>query len=305
MRPTIRLAAGRLSAEILPTLGGGVARFDMDRSGRRTEVFRAWPGSGTDDPNELGLYVLLPWSNRISGAGFNFGNSFHPVAPNFPGESCPIHGDGWISPWRVFSYDDGRLRLEREAKEVGPYRYHSVLEYLLDSEGMLIRLEVINHASMPLPYGLGFHPWLPRSRQTRLLAPASAFWLENAFHLPIERVPTRSYPELDFSSARSLPDTWVNNCFVNWNGSATILWADRGLALDVEADWPLRHYILYSPMGQASFFCFEPVSHAVDAHHLPPGPENHGLIILEPGASLSAQCRFSVREIESELRPKS
>ena len=305
MRPTIRLTAGRLSAEILPTLGGGVARFDLDRRGRRIEVFRAWPETGTDDPNQLGLYVLLPWSNRISGPGFNFGDSFYPLAPNFPGESCPIHGDGWISPWSISSREGGRLRLERQENEIGPYRYGSGLEYLLDTQGMLIRLQVTNHAPMPLPYGLGFHPWFPRSRETRLLAPASAFWLENAFHLPTERVPNTSYPELDFSSFRSLPDTWINNCFVDWNGSATIVWPDRGLALDVQADWPLRHYILYSPAGQSPFFCFEPVSHAVDAHHLPPGPQNHGLMILKPGASLAAQCRFDVREMESELRPES
>jgi aldose 1-epimerase len=297
MRPTIRLAAGRLSAQILPTLGGGVARFDLDRRGGRTEVFRPWPEGGTDDPNQFGLYVLLPWSNRISGPGFTFANTFYPVAPNFPGESCPIHGDGWISPWHVSCNDGRRLRLEREASEVGPYRYRSALEYLLNEEGLLIRLELINHASIPLPYGLGFHPWLPRSRETRLLAPAEAVWMENAFHLPTKRVPITSYPQWDYSTLRSLPDVWINNCFVNWNGRATILWPDRLLAVDVEAGWPLRHYILYSPNGQSPFFCFEPASHAVDAHHLPPGPENHGLIILKPGASLAARCRFGVHQI--------
>ncbi|MBV9672477.1 MAG: aldose 1-epimerase [Verrucomicrobia bacterium] len=297
MRPTIRLCAGPLSAEIVPTLGGGVAHFDLERQGRTVEIFRSWPETGTDDPNQLGAYVLVPWSNRISGSGFTFGAIFYPVAPNFDGEPCPIHGNGWISPWRVCSIDQRCVRLEHEASEVGPYRYESILDYQLDSKGMLVRLEVKNKAPMPLPYGLGIHPWLPRTPQTRLIAPASSVWLEDSLHLPTERIAISNLPELDFSSFRLLPKKWVNNCFVDWNGFATILWEDRGLALHIEANSILNSYILYSPSMSSPFFCFEPVSHSVDAHHLSPGPESHGLKVLKTGATLAAQCRFNVREI--------
>jgi aldose 1-epimerase len=56
---------------------------------------------------------------------------------------------------------------------------------------------------------------------------------------------------------------------------------------------PLPVYILRSPGTQADFFCFEPVSHPVDAHDLPglPGPFR-----LAPGESASVQCRFIPRE---------
>jgi aldose 1-epimerase len=117
-------------------------------------------------------------------------------------------------------------------------------------------------------------------------------WLENTRHLPTERVPIASRPEWDFESFRSLPADWINNGFVGWNGRATILWEDRGLALDVEAQPPLTSYLLYSPSATAGFFCFEPVSHAVDAHNLPPGPEAHGLVVLKPGRALVIECTF-------------
>jgi aldose 1-epimerase len=115
VRATVQLAAVSLTAEIVPSLGGGVASFDVVRNGRSREVFRAWPNGGTDDPNALGLYVLVPWSNRISGRGFSFGGECHSLAPNFAGEPCPIHGDGWLSSWCVSSNDSRRVRLEREA----------------------------------------------------------------------------------------------------------------------------------------------------------------------------------------------
>ena len=146
-RGTVRLAAGSLVAEIIPSLGGGVARFDVLRGGQRIEVFRAWPEGGTDDPNTLGLYVLVPWSNRISGLGFNFGGAFHALLPNAEREPCPIHGDGWLSSWHVSSNSDRSVTLEREAGGPGPYCYGAVLEYSLDAHGMTIRLAATNLAA--------------------------------------------------------------------------------------------------------------------------------------------------------------
>jgi aldose 1-epimerase len=298
MRATVTLAAGSLVAEIIPSLGGGVARFDVLRGGQRIEVFRARPEGGTDDPNTLGLYVLLPWSNRISGRGFNFGGAFHELLPNVAGEPCPIHGDGWLSSWRVSSSGKRCVRLEREAGGPGPYRYAAMLDYLLDADVMTIRIAATNLAAIALPFGLGFHPWFPRTSATKLMAQAKLVWLEDSRHLPTQRVAVATRPEWDFSSFRSLPDRWINNGFVGWNGRAAIRWEDRALALEVEARPPLSNFLLYSPSAESPFFCFEPVSHAVDAHNLPPGPEAHGLIVLAPGTTLTAECGFRVREIE-------
>ena len=302
MRKTIQLAAGSLTAEIVPSLGAGVARFDFLRDERRIEVFRPWPKTGTDDPNALGLYVLVPWSNRISGRGFSFEGQFHPLTPNFAGEPCPIHGDGWLSAWSIASADDRFVRLEHVADGPGPYRYTASLEYTLDPNGMKIRLAATNRAPVALPFGLGFHPWLPRTPATLLMAPAKSVWLENARHLPTERVAVADRPEWDFASFRSLPHDWINNGFVGWNGRATILWEDRALALDVHAQPPLTVYILYSPSAESEFFCFEPMSHAVDAHNLPPGPEAHGLVVLQPGRVLVIECTFRVSVWRSALR---
>lgn len=295
MRAAIRLTAGSLIADIIPSLGGGIARFDLLRDGRRIDVFRGCPQGGTDDPGELGLYVLVPWSNRISGSGFTFGGVFHSLTPNIADEPCPIHGNGWLSSWRVSHNDDCRVRLEHEALGPGPYRYGATLDYTLETDAMTIRLEARNRASLALPFGLGFHPWLPRTPATRLLAEAESVWLEDARHLPVKRVPVRSRPDWDFSSSRSLPAGWINNAFTGWNGQATISWEDRDLAVDLEARPPLSTFILYSPSADAPFFCFEPVSHVVDAHNLPPGPEAHGLVVLTPGTTLAAECRFRVR----------
>ena len=95
---------------------------------------------------------------------------------------------------------------------------------------------------------------------------------------------------------RPLPGSWINNGFVGWDGRARIAWPERGLGLEIEASDALGTYVLYSPSANADFFCFEPVSHAVDAFHLPGGPQAHGLVLMRPGDSFEIECRFLVTE---------
>jgi aldose 1-epimerase len=114
-----------------------------------------------------------------------------------------------------------------------------------------MRLSVGNLGPEPLPFGLGFHPWLVRTPGTLLQAKAKWFGLENSDHLPDGEAPVASRVEWDFAAPRALPGDWINNAFLGWDGRATIVWSDRELALEVEADGPLSTYIVYSPSAKA------------------------------------------------------
>ena len=293
----LRLEAGPLSAEIVPEIGGGIARFDFAEGRRIVDLFRPWPDGGSTEPGALGLFVLAPWSNRISGGGFSFGGSFHALAPNVAGEPFPLHGDAWQKPWTVAEHDATRARLVRETRDLGSFHYRGELEYVLSAEDLSARLSLTNLGQDPLPFGAGFHPWFPRTPGTRLLAPSRTVWLEDDRHLPAEEIAVARRPDWNFSEPRPLPADRINNAFAGWNRQATIFWDDRGVALDVISRPPVNVYILYSPGSDASFFCFEPVTHTVDAHNLAPGPDAHGLVVLVPGATLTAECRFAVRRL--------
>ncbi len=295
-RPEIlRLTADPLTAEILPGVGGGVARFDVATGAAVTNIFRPWPEAGTADPNKLGLYVLAPWSNRISKGGFWFGGSFHALAPNLEGEPFPIHGDAWQRPWLVVGHDESSLRLARQSDGPGPFHYRAQLDYRLTATGLSLRMALVNTGERPLPFGAGFHPWLPRTSGTRLQAPARTVWLEDAQHLPTTEIAVQDRPDWDFTAPRALPGTPIDNAFTGWNRQATVFWHDRALALDIEARAPIGNYIVYSPSADAPFFCFEPVTHTVDAHNLGPNPGAHGLIVLASGESLTIECQFGVK----------
>jgi aldose 1-epimerase len=160
-----------------------------------------------------------------------------------------------------------------------------------------MRLSITNRGADPLPFGLGFHLWILRTKQTLLQAGAKHVVFETGDHLPSSEAVVSSRPEWNFGEPRLLPTDWINNAFLGWDGRAVIHWRDRKLALRIEADPRLDVYIVYSPSLEADFFCFEPVTHPVDAHNAPGGPEANGLAVLAPQASLSGTCRLEPRHV--------
>ncbi|MDP7640664.1 MAG: aldose 1-epimerase, partial [Candidatus Hydrogenedentes bacterium] len=255
----IELNNARLSVGIVPELGAGLAWFDIRGEHERQPLFRSWPQQGTRDPVELACFLLVPWSGRISEGGFSFDGAFHALDANMAGEPCPIHGNAWQRAWQVDAMEEQAATMSLISDGPGPFEYRASLRYAIDAEALSIALSVRHRGSTPLPYGVGFHPWFPRSAQTRLRAPATSVWLENNVHLPTEIRPVDAFPYWDFRTARDLPEHWINNGFNGWSGEAEISWPDRGVGLAIHAEPPLTSYIMYSPDGNADFFCFEPV----------------------------------------------
>jgi aldose 1-epimerase len=305
---TIKICDGISEAVILPSIGAALSSYGLIESGRQEPLFRSTPPlfrsspASAPSPFDLACNLLVPWSNRISRGGFTFRGRFYPLEPNLPGEPSPIHGNGFSSPWQVIEHGPASAKLQLSSEGPGPFRYEAVVIYALSGGALTVDLAVTNLMTEPLPYGLGLHPWLPRTPATTLRAPAHEVWLEGERHLPTNRVSVVSRPEWDFAKHHALPPDWINNGFTGWSGSATIVWPERGLALDIDASPPISTYLLYSPGATADFFCFEPVSHSVDAHNLPGGPENAGLVVLAPGDTLSIRARFSPRRVAENTR---
>jgi aldose 1-epimerase len=298
---TLTIKDGVAEAVIVPDLGAGLAAYDLVGPSGGTALFRPCRDPSRAGAFDLAFNLLVPWSNRISGGGFHFNGQFHPLAPNVRGEPFPIHGNGFSSRWLVETATAVSAELSLRSDGPGPFRYEARAAYSLAVGALTVRLSVRNLGPAPLPFGLGFHPWIVRSAGTQLKALAERVVMETNDHLPAGETPVASRPEWDFAAPRELPRAWINNAFLSWDGQARVFWPERRLALDVEADRPLSTYILYSPSDRAQFFCLEPVTHQVDAHNLPGGPEANGLTILAPQEALSAACRFRPWPLSSGL----
>lgn len=291
----LALTDGTSAVMIVPELGAGLASYDLLVDGRREPLFRPCRDLARAQFFDLASNVLVPWSGRISGGGFRFGGRFYRLDPNLAGEPLPLHGNGFASSWTVMDAAGAHAVLTLFSNGPGPYCFKARLAYTLNAGALTMSLTVTSHATGPLPYGLGLHPWFPRTPGTTLQARATTVTLEDSWHLPAGQVPVASRKHWDFTEPRPLPDNWINNDFSPWDGRAEIVWRDRNLRLvvDTDGDPRLTTYIVYSPASDADFFCFEPVTHPVDAHNRSGGPEANGLSVLEPGEALTISCRFT------------
>lgn len=286
---------------LVPTLGGSVAAWQIDdpRSPRgRLDLWRPWDGV-TPDLYRLASFAMVPWSNRISGGGFSHAGQFHAMQPNRAGEPYPIHGDGWLQPWslRQAGADTVEMSLESACFDGNPYDYACRQTFRLVEGGLDQSIEVTHRGAEPLPYGLGLHPWFPRTLGTRIQAPVRGVWLSGDDPLPTEM--TEQFPPgWDLNAGVSAQGDLIDNAYVGWGGSARIDWPERGWQLTAHMPDFARdggedqHFCLIyrPPAGPA--FCFEPITQPIDAFHQPGMP---GLRLLGRGETLAltVQWRFS------------
>ena len=281
---------------LVPSMGGGVAAWQLEREHGMLDLWRPWDG---DNPDRYSLasFAMLPWSNRISGDGFEHHGHFHAMAPNRVGEPYPIHGDGWLQPWTLAQPDQDTLVMALESHCFGgnPYAYRATQTFQLVEGGLNQSVSVTHLGESPLPYGLGLHPWFLRTPQTRLQAAVQGVWLSGADPLPTAH--TADLPaSWDLNNGLDVNGTLVDNVFTGWSGLGRIDWPEHRLQLEMRV--PVVHgsgqqdgfCLLYRPpVGPA--FCFEPVTHPIDAFHAPGHPGLHTLGLGET-LSLQVQWRF-------------
>jgi aldose 1-epimerase len=304
--PIVWLQCAQQRLGLVPSLGGAVAAWQLERPQGRIDLWRPWDGS--PDLYRMASFAMLPWSNRIGGGGFTHAGRFHPVQPNRAGEPYPIHGDGWLQPWAAeqTATDTVVMALQSRAYEGNPYHYEAEQTFRLVEGGLdqCVRLRHLGEA--PLPYGVGLHPWFPRTPLTRVRAPVQGLWQCGADPMPVAH--TTRFPEnWNLSEGMSAHGDLIDNGFTGWGGQARIEWPELGLELsvnmpDFEADGGTeRHFCLIYRPEQGPAFCFEPITHPIDAFHLPGQP---GLRVLSKGEGmqLRVQWRFGPAHTQAQAK---
>jgi aldose 1-epimerase len=282
------LNVGYARLSLHPEMGGGIAGLWVGDK----PVLRSWSGRAEDGPFALASNILVPFSNRID-RGFTFEGIFHPMVQNMDIDPLAIHGDGLQKEWAVVSASESEAELRLPNGAFGPFVYEAVQTFLLSETGLTNTLTMTNRADIALPFGGGFHPWFPRTEETRLQANAPDHWPEGEGSLPASNSPQLPPDDFDFSTTKPLPNRWINAGFSRWDGKAYITQGDDAVSVTLTSE-TLTTAIIYSPEPDCGFFCFEPVSHPVNAHNLPGMP---GLKVLQPGESLTLEMRLDWGEV--------
>jgi aldose 1-epimerase len=286
----ITLTTANQRLEIAPAIGGSVTAWEWKSGAQAVPLFRPWNGESAD-LYTTACFPLVPWSNRITEGGFEHEGQFHPIRPNREQEAYPIHGDGWLQAWEVAEQQPDRVKLVLESKNFdgNPYHYRSSQTFTLLPDGLQIDLTVTHMGNGTLPYGLGLHPYFPRNPQTRFLSKAEGVFLSGDDPIPVGH--TNNLPETwDYNQPAALEGPLIDNCFTGWNGKAVIAYPDTGITLAMTMPDCNGYSLMYRPPG-LDFFCFEPITHPIDAFHM---AERPGLAILGHGDSLALRSRFLV-----------
>ncbi|WP_313600754.1 aldose 1-epimerase [Pseudomonas sp.] len=259
-----------------PAVGGSLVNWCVRATGQPLLRHSDQQALNTGLPGKLGCYPLVPWSNRIAEGGFENPDGWLALTPNSLTDPFAIHGSAWQQAWQVVSQTTTEAVLEVLCQT--PFAYRAEQRFRLNNGELSIQLCVTHLAEKAAWHGLGLHPYFPRRAGTQLQARAAQVWLSDASKLPTALA---AIPDAwDFHILKNLPDGLVDNGFCQWDGACRIEQPELGYALECRAIGA-DYFLLYCPPG-LGFFCIEPVSHPVNAHHLPGRP---GLKLLEQGQS--------------------
>ncbi len=284
--PGLTLSGGEWDAGVLPEQGGRLTRLTF----RGVEVLRSMT-EGTSDPLDSACFPLVPYCNRIADGAFAWLGDEVQLPHNFPPETSSIHGLGWQSAWEVVSSRDFNCAMEHRHPGLGqrpwegaiddwPWACHAEQRVRLGERGCAITLNLTNLSNVPMPAGLGFHPYFRRRPETQVTFKSNGVWLVDDAQIPTGEIAASDHFG-DFASGAPLPAQTIDHCYMLWDGVARIE-DDLGTITLTARGAPYLH--LYAP-EDGSALCLEPVSHMPDAHNQDPGD----LTSLPPGCSASLQ----------------
>ncbi len=294
MSATLELQAGAARLGLLPDMGGSIAFW---RSGTM-DFLRpvADPHLVAQHGRAVAGYPLVPFSNRVAGNQFRFEGVDYRLTPNFGGENCAIHGNGWQHRWRIAMLSDRSATLSLDHAPIGPragewpFSYRAQLRYDLREAGLSIGILIENTDTRNQPVGMGFHPYFPCHAGLRVGFAASSVWTSAPDHLPLLRIPAEG--QWSFAQMRDVGDAAIDNCYAGWSGSAFLRWPREGYALTLEGSPELRHLVLFTPPGKP-YIGLEPVSNMNDGFNRMAIADS-GVRVLAPGQKMEGHIRMTV-----------
>lgn len=297
------LSVGSLRLELLPSLGGSVGSFQHVSAAGVLDLMRRWRGGGSGEAHSVqsAMFPMVPFANRIAGNRFRFHGRSYSCRALFAGEPLAMHGSGWVSAWEVSEHSAKRAKLRlADPAELGPHAYEAEQVFDLDESTLRVGLMVRNTGPIAMPFGMGLHPWWSRSPSATIEFSAKRFWLEGPGHLATEAIGVP--PELNFREAKTVPRTWRDNCYSDWDGRATLRFPQHGFVLRIDASAVFKHLMLYCDPTRDDF-CVEPQTHAAGAFDRLGEPANDdSLVVLEPGEALTGTVAFTVTVGEAFAR---
>jgi aldose 1-epimerase len=306
---TLRDATSGCSAAIAPQLGFNCFRFTVQHEGQPVEVLYAHPefAAGAQRPSGSGIPILFPFPGRIPGMHFKWEGKQYALEAGDPLGNA-IHGFVLRRPWRVIEKSESRVTGEFHAwkddpslKERWPADFRMTATYELKSKQLIGSYRIENPGDVPLPFGLGTHPYfrVPLGGRSAgdcvVWLPVTERWVLKDM-LPTGKRKVLPEAEL-YESGRRFDELKLDDVFTGLLDTAgmteALIQDPSGLAMAI--GWKtdqFRECVVYTPPHREAI-CIEPLTCAPAAAALAEKGIDAGWRVLPPGKSFDAQVTIA------------
>jgi aldose 1-epimerase len=220
----------------------------------RTYSVREHPvvdGFGVDEWSHSGRgQILAPWPNRLADGRYEFNGVRAQAALDEPERRNAIHGLVRWMPWTLQTRHQNKLSLRLHLHPTPGYPFSLLLdvEYHLGREGLTVTTTARSFDEEPIPFGLGFHPYLAAGPETVdgaiLRVPAHHTLDLDDRGLPTGALTPVAGTERDFTTARFLGPLVLDTAYTTLErepdgtaratidapggASGATLWVDQG-----------------------------------------------------------------------------
>ena len=241
-------------------------------------------------PQNCAMFPMIPYCSYIADGHFNYFGINRTVPVNQPESKHPIHGDGWLAKWQIEKQTSNSVSLIYQHKKTSgfPFDYDAKIVYTLQDHSLDVTLTITNPSDMPLPCGMGLHPYFAHPQEATIRFNSTHIWYHK--NDPIFDRPYPTPAEWNFSDGNTLKEDF-DTAFGGWDGEAKISY-QSGLKIHIQAPDIFHHLILYKPT-HADYFCLEPASNTPNAFNLAAyGVIGTGIQSVGAKQSLTKNIRF-------------
>jgi aldose 1-epimerase len=163
--------------------------------------------------------VLAPWPNRLADGRYEFNGVRAQAALDEPERRNAIHGLVRWLPWTLQTRHQNQLSLRLQLHPSPGYPFSLLLEmeYHVGREGLTITTRAHSMDDGPVPFGLGFHPYLTAGPETIdgaiLQLPAHDSLEVDDRGLPTGESTAVAGTERDFTTPRFIGPTVLDTAF--------------------------------------------------------------------------------------------
>ena len=309
------------TVNILPAIGSNVCRFQTEVACCPVEVLASPPDMAAlrELPTRWGAGVLFPYPGRVSGDSFTFNGETIRLLPD-PATGNAMHGVVRRREWRVVEMGASPSRgawaktaLSSLRDDIGtdewPYAFSIAVTVQLLNGRLRSDINVRNESEKAMPFGLGFHPYVPTPLGTRgsqnlceIEVPADSRWTNPAAPpahvVPVgpDDWPRQPLPIGDIEISLMTDRGAIRNHWFSFRDGGSQLPRLLGRVIDREnqvtvsilASREFKAAVFYTPPG-LSTASIEPHTGMPNAFNLVGADQpDPGLEVIEPGADWSA-----------------